>query len=113
MSKDYKVYLLDILDAISKINSYTSGLDQEQFIADSKTIDAVVRNLEITGEAAKKLPETIRSQIKNVEWKKIAGLRDILIHQYSGIDNEIIWDILTSKLPPLEKSVKDYLQQNT
>ena len=113
MSRDYKVYLLDILEAISKINSYVSGLDQKQFISDSKTIDAVVRNLEIAGEAAKKLPETIRLQIKDVEWKKIAGLRDILIHQYSGIDNEIIWDILSNKLPPLEKAVKDYLQQST
>jgi uncharacterized protein with HEPN domain len=106
MLRDYKVYLDDIAQAIRKINSYLLKLDQKRFAQDEKTIDAVVRNLEIIGEAVKKLPDDIRKQHSEVNWKKIAGLRDILIHEYYGIDVEIIWDIITNKLPPLAKEVE-------
>lgn len=106
MPRDYRVFLEDILEAIDKIRRYTAGLSQDTFRRDDKTLDAVVRNLEVIGEAVKKLPAKIRSKHPQVDWKRIAGLRDILIHEYFGIDVEIIWDILESKLPVLEREVK-------
>jgi uncharacterized protein with HEPN domain len=110
MPRDFKVYLDDILEAIEKIQKFTQSFSFETFKTDPKTFDAVVRNLEIIGEAIKNIPESIRNQHLEVEWKKIAGLRDILIHAYFGIDPEIIWDIVQNKLPVLEKQVRKLLQ---
>jgi uncharacterized protein with HEPN domain len=76
MPRDSRIYLEDILEATRKITAYTGSLSQAAFLEDEKTIDAVVRNLEVTGEAVKKLPEDLRAQHLAVEWKKIAGLRD-------------------------------------
>jgi uncharacterized protein with HEPN domain len=106
MPRDYKVWLEDILEAVGKIHAYMEGMSQKTFAADPKTLDAVVRNLEIVGEAIKKIPDEVRSKHPAVDWKKIAGLRDILIHEYFGIDVEIIWDIVQNKLPVLEKQIK-------
>ena len=111
MPRDYKVYLDDILEASSRIRDYTSGLTLDEFKDDTKTLDAVVRNLEVIGETVKKVPDEIRSRYPDVEWKKIAGLRDILIHEYFGIDVNIIWDILKNKLPRLEEKVKKILSE--
>ncbi len=80
-------------------------------LPNSKTLDAVVRNLEIIGEAAKKVPGEVRSSAPDVEWKKIAGLRDILIHEYFGIDVNIIWDVVRNKLPALEDEVRKILSE--
>ncbi len=110
MPRDYKVSLEDILDAARKIRAYTEGMSQKTFAADSKTLDAVVRNLEIIDEAIKKIPDDIRSKYPAVDWEKIAGLRDLLIHEYFGIDVEIIWDIVQNKLPVLEKQVQQILK---
>lgn len=111
MSRDYKVYLDDILEAIGWIRIYTTGLSYEEFQDDRRTVDAVVRNLEIIGEAVKQIPENIRLQYPDIDWKKIAGLRDILIHNYFGIDLELIWDILENKLAPLEQRVNQMLSE--
>lgn len=105
MPRDFRVYLEDILAAIRKAATYTSGLTQAEFLQDDKTFDAVVRNLEVIGEAAKHLPAETRSNSSDIDWKKIAGLRDILIHEYFGIDGEIVWDIVQHKLPALETAV--------
>ncbi len=110
MSRDYKVYLDDILEAIDKIRTYTADMSVDSFAVDSKTFDAVLRNLEVIGEAVKRIPDEIRLQHQQVEWKKIAGLRDILIHQYFGIDAEIIWDVVHNKLPELERQIRDAVQ---
>ncbi len=110
MPRDYKTSLEDISEAIGKIGRYAAGHTSETLAADDKTLDAVIRNLEIIGEAAKNISDDIRASHPEVEWKKIAGLRDILIHQYFGIDQDIIWDILQNKLPTLATQIKRILE---
>lgn len=110
MLRDYKVYLEDILQAVAKISKFTAGISKENLFNDEKTLDAVIRNLEVIGEATKKVPEDIRLKCQDVEWKKISGLRDILIHEYFGIDHTIVWDIIQNKLPALEKQIQNFLK---
>lgn len=110
MPRDYKVHLEDILEAIGKILKYTESLSFQSFSSDPKTIDAVIRNLEIIGEAVKKVPEDTRKLNPEIEWKNIAALRDILIHEYFGIDNEIVWDIIRNKLPVLRDQIAALLK---
>ncbi len=111
MPRDSRVYLEDILEATRKITTYTGSLSKTAFLEDEKTLDAVIRNLEVIGEAVKKLPEDLRAQHSGVEWKKIAGLRDILIHEYFGLDAEIVWDIVRNKVPALDREVRTILNE--
>jgi uncharacterized protein with HEPN domain len=105
MSRDPGLYIADIIDAITAIAKYIQGYSYEQFKVDRKTIDAVVRNLEVIGEAVKKLPDDLKNKEPEIEWRKIAGLRDILIHEYFGVDTEIIWDVIKNKLESLKRVV--------
>jgi uncharacterized protein with HEPN domain len=109
MPRDFKVFLEDILEAIRKIRDYTDGLSLQTFTADAKTFDAVIRNLEIIGEAVKQIPEDIRLRRPEVKWKRMGRLRDILIHQYFGVDVQIVWDIVQNKLTPLEQAIRALL----
>ncbi len=110
MPRDYSSCLEDILDAIGAIREYTHSLTREAFGRDRKTVDAVLRNLEVIGEAVKQVPMDVRSAHPDVEWQKIAGLRDILIHAYFGVDLDIIWDVVSNKLPVLESRIREIAQ---
>jgi uncharacterized protein with HEPN domain len=109
MPRDFEVYLEDILEAIRKVRAYAAGMDRGQFEADEKTVDAVVRNLEIIGEAVKQIPEDVRQTHPQIPWRKISGLRDLLIHQYFGVNLEIVWDIIQTKLDDLEHAICNLL----
>jgi len=105
MPKEYKVYLNDILECIEKIEKYTKGVSYEKFAKSTLLADAVIRNLEVIGEAVKKIPADVKRKYSGIEWKKISGLRDVLIHEYFGINLEIVWDIIVNKIPELKFSV--------
>ena len=102
-NRDWTLYIKDIYFCAEKILLYTKDLDREDFFSDSKTFDAVIRNLQVIGEAAKKLPPDIKRKYKTIEWKKIAGLRDIVVHDYFGINEDIIWDVILNKIPKLKQ----------
>ena len=111
MPRDFRVYLEDILEAASRVQQFTAGFSKDKFSKDIKTFDAVIRNLEIIGEAAKKTPENLRSKYPVVDWQKIAGLRDVLIHEYFGVDAEIIWDVVENKIPVLKSQIEKILKE--
>ena len=96
----------DIINSGNKILVYTNDLSFESFIADDKTVDAVVRNFEIIGEAATRLPEDFREKFPDIDWHRIRGFRNRIIHDYIGIDYEIVWQIKELFLPELLKKLK-------
>ena len=104
MNKDLTVYLLHIRDSISAIREYTMD-GRDYFMSDRKTRDAVIRHFEIIGEATKSLPDEFRSKYPDIPWKSIAGLRDVLIHQYFGVDAAMVWATIENQLPALERVV--------
>jgi len=105
MHRGYKLYLEDILTSIDKIQSYIGSFPLEDFVKDEMRVDAVVRNLEIIGEASRNIPVEIKGKYPDVEWRKIADFRNILAHEYFGIDYEILWDIIKNKLPDLHSKI--------
>ncbi len=105
MSRNLILYLDDILSSIEKIERYTANMNLDSFTADERTVDAVSLNLQIIGEAVKKMPSELRDRYPQIEWRKIAGLRDAIAHAYFSIDDEIIWDIVQTKLTDLRDCV--------
>ena len=101
MSRSWELFLQDIEEAALKIQRHTLGVSFEEFVANDLLYDAVVRNLEVMGEAAKGIPAEVRSRTPSVDWRRIAGLRDVLTHAYFAIDNETLWDIIQNKIPEL------------
>jgi len=108
--RDYKLYLKDILAAIESIEAFVEGMDLETFRADDKTASAVIRKFEIIGEAAKGVPEEIRRSYPKVPWKEMAGMRDRLIHFYSGVDYGLVWRTIKERLPEVKPQIAEILQ---
>lgn len=111
MHRSHGLYLDDILKSICKIQEYVGNLDLSAFTKDGMRIDAVVRNLEIIGEAAKNIPQEVKDKYPAVDWIKISNFRNILAHEYFGIDNEILWDIVKNKLPKLQNQIRTIIEK--
>ena len=111
MSRDEVMYLRDIAECCGKILRFTAGLSQSDLTGDEKTYDAVVRNLEIIGEAAKHIGPDLRGNMPGIEWRKAAGLRDMLTHAYFGIDDDILWDVVQNKVPHLAQMLSAFLDE--
>ena len=109
MPRDYKQQLDDILQAITFIREYVKDMDYKDFEVDRKTQDAVIRNLEIIGEAARILPDEVREKAAEIEWYKIIALRNILIHEYFGVNLKIVWDVIQNKLDAVESTCRRLL----
>lgn len=106
-----RLYLSDILDAASAIEDFVRGLDYNLFVKDRKTRSAVVRELEVIGEAAGRISNELKTLHSDLDWRTLKDFRNILAHEYFGIDNEIVWEIATEKLAPLKKRVVEILPQ--
>lgn len=110
MSRDPRLYIEDILEACQKIIRFTTSMDMADFIQDERTYDAVIRNLEIIGEAARNIPVEIQAQWPQINWREITAMRNVVAHEYFGIKDEIIWDMIQKEVPALLKDIIFLLQ---
>lgn len=111
MSRDWTFYLEDIQESARKIRLYTRGLTRETFGSNAMVFDAVIRNLEIIGEAAKHLPPEAAAAMPDVEWSKAAAFRDVIAHHYFGLDINVVWDVVENKIPAIEIAAQTLLSR--
>jgi uncharacterized protein with HEPN domain len=109
--RNFHLYLTDILESGSAILEFTKGMSFEKFSNDRKTCSAVIRELEIIGEAVGKLPDEVKQKHLDVEWQDIKDFRNLLIHEYFGVDLEIVWKVIQDDLPGLMNSVKEMMKE--
>ena len=109
-SENWRTYVQDMIEFGERVVTYTAGLDQDAFIADTRTYDAVLRNIELIGEAATHIPGSLRETKPEIEWRKIIGARNRVAHAYAGIDDDVIWDIIRTDVPNLLPRLRRMLE---
>ncbi len=107
--RSYRMFAEDIQESIDKIEQYIKSLTYETFVENEMAVDAVIRNLEIIGEASSNIPEDMREKYPDIPWKRMIGLRNIAIHEYFGVDLTIIWEIITRNLPETKPKIRGML----
>jgi uncharacterized protein with HEPN domain len=108
--RGWSLRISDILDAITAIQEYTAGMDLNRFTEDRKTVDAVFRNLTIIGEAATRIPEQVITENQEIPWHDMSDMRNIVVHEYFGVSNKILWETIQSDLPPLVPLLQKMLE---
>lgn len=114
MKRDVRLYLQDMWESILAIEEYTGALAEEDFYSNRQVQDAIVRRLEIIGEAVKNIDENFKNKYSDIPWKKIAGMRDVIAHEYFGVKLERIWEVVKTDVPDLKKrimKIKETLQE--
>ena len=107
--KDDKLYLIHISECIERIESYVSGTDKEAFMASSLVQDAVIRNLQIMAESTQRLSDRLKEDHDEIDWYKIAGFRNVLVHDYLGVDVQRVWNIIENEIPALREAIRKML----
>ena len=110
MKRKVEFFLKDILQSISDIEAFVGQMSKDDFLKDRKTQSAVVRQIEIIGEAIKYLPVELKATYLHVPWKEIAGMRDVIIHEYFGVDTDLVWNAIKNDVPFLEREIKEMIQ---
>ena len=113
MPRDHILFLEDIISSSKKIIKYVGDYSLEQFLEDEKTVDAVIRNFEIIGIAAKSIPQDVKDRYTEVEWRKIYLFRNVLAHEYFGVDNKVLWEIIKEKIPELASQFEAILKKES
>lgn len=112
MTKDYSIFIADIVKAMDDILNFVRGMSYEDFRADDKTASAVVRKFEIIGEAAKNIPQKMRLKVPSVPWKEMAGMRDRLVHLYNDVDYRLVWETIRFRIPIVKQTLSQFLQKS-
>lgn len=110
MKRDYRLYIKDIFDCIEKIEEFVQDMNFNEFVQDDKTNSAVVRKLEIIGEATKNIPKSVTQKYEQIPWKDMARMRDKIIHFYFGTDYEIVWGVIKERLPEIKPTIQQILE---